>query len=500
MKNLILATVLLLFSCGSEFELPSQIKINEEKESVSEVNSKNKSAYQANRDTTEIFHGGTLSEIEPKAISIEEKYLISQEKLNKIKPKKQVFEIKNPQNGIIVQGEKGTVIEIPETIASRIPFGAKTTLELYEYYGVGDLISSSISTAMEDGSPLQTAGSVHIDLKVDGESFKLDPFDSYDISFPAEEMKNEFSLFFTNNTPNLNPQTKQTRTITWVDYPTININFSPYIIATKCFNFSQADFYFNYFGLKCTLDEYILRYFNDNPLFTNDEEELLNTRLNVSYGVNYLGKVENISVEGAVDDSVKRSIETFLKSLEFDIIKLNKNGGIRRMTHQFGFTKKRQDLDPMECIFTAPGISKTRKIKIETNPIYGTREVAYNRPVQTYKSSSFGFINCDRYLRYPGRKLTIKVRNPEKYSDYYLVYTKDKCVLPGNKMGDLVYFNNVPEEKEVLLIKIIPSEDGFLLYKKFGTACQYEDVVDMVQNNKAKIIDKAALQDLDRLF
>lgn len=508
MKYLAIFSVCFIFACQHETDKPINLKnIALNKESLQPVTK----ALNENDDTlcmddfcVEFPKKGSpivKDSIAPLPIlSDEEKLKVSQEELAKLAPKKQVFEIKNPQNGIVVQGNKGTVINIPKEITQRIPTGVKTELELMEYYGLSDLISSGISTAMEDGRPLQTAGSIYVDVKVDGKSLELSPFDTYEVAFPGKINGEGYGMFYSNNILRDLSSRKVMPAVTWVENSTFKITFSPFIKATKCFNFSEADFTLSYKGIRCNLEEYFLRYFADNPISNKDMESLKTTDVNVSYGVNYLGKPEVIKIEGAITDELKKDLEGFLRFVQFEIIKANKNGSVRRMTHQIGFTDQRPDFKEMECVFTKPGITKTVTHQIALYSKTGNQDVSFGKTTQTYQVNSFGFINCDRFLNTPGKKRSIFVENADSISSYYLVYKNDKSILPGVVRNGVVCYRNIPMDKQVLLVKLLPGAKGYKLIKKFGVAKDFAEKVSLTDNSRAELLSEAALKNLAALF
>lgn len=149
------------------------------------------------------------------------------------------------ENGITIQGQEGTLIEIkPNSLVFDNGETAKgeVLIELVECYKLSDLITHNLTTIDLDGKVIQTEGMIWIRASSQGRDLALKDSECLNIGFPKKG-EHEFSLFY-------GSENKEEDFVEWIQQDSADLNKGIILSDTLSVEtmliegYSEDDYYF----------------------------------------------------------------------------------------------------------------------------------------------------------------------------------------------------------------------------------------------------------------
>ncbi len=364
--------------------------------------------------------------------------------------KEQTFTI-NPSKGNTLKGKQGTIIIIPPNAICHSEDFSTIQIHLEEYYELGDMLMARLTTSSDD-KMLETAGMINLTATYDGKTLEL--CQKATVLFPKKQNTNDTSGF-------------QGFTGDW-DNPHGNINWnasSPIYDAINGENYkgSKTDLP-NYVTIRCGLRcNYTIRSSNGSRLYRNAlRKDEVKHRLRKRFWF-------------------KTYVPTSLYEETYAGIKYRMKD---TMSASLYFPQWQAELRTQKIRAYLDSLSQGGEIDpdfLEETSNYLITQV-----------SSFGPINCDRFVGYDGKKnFAYAIGANEGTVSSRLIFHNINSILPGEKEGNRVKFKNIPagEVVTVLVIKYLKDQIHVAADKfKLGSE----------PNLEFKVIEKSKLEETIR--
>lgn len=393
------------------------------------------------KDTTIKTVDFTLDKVENKInLSSEEKKMMLGELLEKIQKNAEVFTIDNKRDTVI-KAKEGTVIFIP---SNSFNTNEPVVFEIREFYKYSDMIANGLTT-LSDGRQLVTGGMIHLSAKVKGKEVAINPMKEIRAFIPNITTADSMQIFEGVKTA----------------------------IMDKIQTNSVANEKINWRLTKVRIDSPVSKTF---IRAIDLRDDLLD------YTVNYRGKTRAV---------FRMSQQSLYSKDELKAILKKKHGDyydkiiVRKPWTRNLIFKKKEDVSDEEYGFVQNswGVGDTAELLPGTVKIYkltpidtvyrivrwiniGYRDV--QRPVFPQGTLSnigekysiginkLGWINCDRFYNYEGRKSDFIVDLKDSSHNYitYLVFENFKSIMQGGGTGNYAVFPNVPLGQPVKVISM----------------------------------------------
>lgn len=355
---------------------------------------------------------------------------------------------------------KGTRLVIPANAFS-IPGGSANIIDLrvQEYYSLVDIFSANLSTTTKD-AVLETGGMLQMAASSSGEECVLDEGKEIEIHFPFSVFKSDMRLF-------VGKRDLMERMI-WEESVNREVT-KRYSDITEAVE-QMPEFPGGYQGL--------MRYLNKTLKYPADARKMgAEGTVFVQFIVDESGSV--------IDPSVLRGVHKSIDKEAIDVVSTMPkwNPGFRegktrqvRMTLPIRFRLDGRGL--LNFPMPYPGASDPQLD--EKNMTDSLLKKATTNDLSYYilKTAKLGWINCDRFIN--ARDLiTFKVYVPD-VSDYEvdvkLIFEKIRAVIPGQKVGNYVYFHNVPKNEWVSILALRINNHGLeMMTKRIKLTTQLPD-------------------------
>lgn len=404
-------------------------------------------------------------------------------------PPEQSFDVTTGRDTLLF-GNEGTVLKIPAFTFLDVynrPVKGQVQIKLTECYNYADMFAHRLTTT-SNGEPLVTGGMVKIDATQDGKPLRIQsyqpisiamPMDRYDpgmqlflpavpelkISAPQPVLKKD-SLFVKvpgnkDSTVWIASAVQEIKGDTITATPAVGVNWVPagqrqaltiyksYVAAkqVKLFDLRQRIKGING-GDEAS---FLVRTFSNIP--DDKIKQLIQLRYNAA---GY--KRVHIERVNSFEDEVKGKDTRVL---------ISKGGFVAGDSVMMNFVQAMKE----NLVNSSDSIRFMQKLRIDSIEFFEkwrSDSIAYVRRLEFNKAYSFditglGWINCDRFMNrgQPQLEFTIKI-DPGTHkggSDYKLIFTNMKSVLPGHYESGLVNFGLVPVGEPVQVV-CVSENDG----------------------------------------
>jgi len=399
----------------------------------------------------------------------------------------QVFEFTAGRDTLLFGGE-GTVLKIPAFAFLDVyhkPVKGQVQIKLTECYNYADMLAHRLTTT-SNGEPLITGGMVKIDAVQEGKPLRIQSYQPISVAMPMDRYDPGMQLFLP-AAPELKisaPQPKTVRDSLFVKVPgkdsavwiaaAVQEMKGDTVTATPAVGVNwlpagqrQAlTIYKNYVAAK-QIKLFDLRQrikgINDGDeasflvrTFSNIPDEKIKQLIQLRYNAAGYKRI-HIERVSSFEDEVKGKDTRIL---------ISKGGFVAGDSVMMNFTQAMK-----ENLVNSSGsirfMQKLRMDSIEFFEKWRSDSIAYVRRLEFNKAYSFditglGWINCDRFMNRGQSQLefTIKMEpgTHKGNSDYKLVFTNMKSILPGRYESGLVNFGMVPAGEPVHVICVSENE------------------------------------------
>jgi hypothetical protein len=342
---------------------------------------------------------------------------------------------------------RDTTIKAAEGTVFFIPMGSFNTkdsvvFEVKEYYKYSDMVANGLTT-MADDKQLISGGMLSLTATANGKEIAMNPAKEIRVFIPNLTAKDSMEIF----------EGKKRETI--------DSNFKEgAMIAQNNINWQLS---------KVRIDSAVIKMYLRAIDLTDDE---------IIYKITNNGKAKAIFFKAKNSKINKSELLKMIKEKHgnyYDIIKLR---NLSWPATAFGYTSitpylhddytgigDTSDYSPrMIEIYKLKIIDTVYKVARWINKGY----VTTNRPsfpINTLNLigekysigiNKLGWINCDKFYNYPGRKSNVTVDLKDSAFSYitYMVFDKYKSIMQGYENGNMVVFPNVPIGEPVKIVSI----------------------------------------------
>jgi hypothetical protein len=366
---------------------------------------------------------------------------ILNEFIAKIQKRGELFTINNLRDTTI-QAAEGTVFFIPKNSFYN---EGSVVFEVKEYYKYSDMIANGLKT-MADDKQLISGGMLSLTATVNGKEIAMNPTKEIRVFIPNLTPKDSMEIFEGRKKEMLG-----TKSISLIKQNNINWELTKVRIDSVVLKmFIRA------IDLKDNTMDYTLNAFNNktkvvfrraiNSSFSKTE---LLDMLRKKYG-DYYDKIR-------VHNQWKRNL-LFKKveGQEEEYYKLAYNSyGVGDTAELLPSTIRTYKLTPIDTVYKP--WKWIIKGTVTTNvPYFSPSTLKLIGEKYSIGIDKLGWINCDRFYNYPGKKSSIIVELKDSAHLYvnYMIFEKLKVIIQGYANGKTALFSNIPIGEPVKIISI----------------------------------------------
>ncbi len=357
-----------------------------------------------------------------------------------IKKNSEIFTIDNTKDTTI-KCKEGSVLVIPSHT-----FNTKDSVifEVKEFYDYGDMVANGLTT-MSDNQQLITGGMIYLSAKVNGKEITVNPEKEIRVFIPNLTAKDSMQIFegvkgvggdtVANNLSmqnNINWQLTRYR----IDSPVLKM-----FIRAIDLKDDQAAYTTSYNGKTKAVFYRAIQ-----SVYSKEELKVI---LQKKYG-EYYDKIK-------VRKQWERNL--FLKkveSTEEEYYQVAYNSyGVGDTAELLPFTIKINKLQPIDTVYKVVrwiniGSKDVRRPNFSANILSDIGEK------YSIGLNKLGWINCDRFFKYPGKKTDFVVDLKDSSFNYitYLVFENFKSIMQAGQTGNYAVFQNVPVGEPVKIVSI----------------------------------------------
>lgn len=392
----------------------------------------------------------------------------------------QLFFIYSSKDTTII-GNEGTKITFKANTFD-IPNKEKIKIELKEFYKRSDLALSNLTTITNDGRLLETGGMVFLEATVKNKKVHLKKESNYTIEFPYENKKEGMLLF---------EGVENANTIMWNKLNTPQIE----PIVVEEINSNSLNNQPNDNNVATIVEEMpefkggvnqLFLYLNNNLVYPKAALKMgVSGTVYVNFTVAKDGSLENVNVIKEVDPLLDREAVRVVKSMpnwtpgkqKGKAVKVSYNLPIRftladgNKVSKYPPEKIKQYKDSVQAI---------RKAEVENLLVEDTKD--YSKPnsinkISTYvfANSTFGWINCDRFLSASTINQKFKSNDLEFYNVKIILHNYKSQLITFNKNG----FSSikVPGNQKITVFAIKYENDlPFVCLQEIITSTQIQEL------------------------
>jgi hypothetical protein len=405
--------------------------------------------------------------------------------ISKIQKKGELFTINNLRDTTIKAAE-GTVFFIPMN-----SFNTKDSVvfEVKEYYKYSDMVANGLTT-MADDKQLISGGMLSLAATVKGKEVALNPAKEIRVFIPNLTANDSMEIFEGKKKEIENSNLKNSD-----------------LIAQNNINWQLS---------KVRIDSAVLKMYLRAIDLTDDE---------IFYKTTYNGKTKAVFYKAKKSNITKMELLKLLKErygIYYDIIKVRNFSWFSTSFHypdrlDISSTFKDNDYSGvgdtaeysprMIKIYKLTPIDTVYKIHrwinkgyITTNrPSFSTNTLSLIGEKYSIAINKLGWINCDRFNNYRGRKSDLIIDLKDSSSSYftYFVFDKYKSIMAGVNSGNMVIFPNIPMGVYGKIISAgIKNGKTITAVKKIKTSTNI--LSDLPFEETSPKIFKESLKDLDK--
>lgn len=351
-------------------------------------------------------------------------------------PKKPLIESKayrqefniDKKEGTTITGSQGTVLTIPDN-AFKVPAKLRKEnpdedikIELVEYYDKSDLVLNNFTTQLEDGTIIESGGTVDIRATYAGEPVDLKGNKKIAMDFPTDNYKEgmtdwygrtaeDSSIVWSSDALDLNGKSKKKKKIMKtiiIAAVAVAAVVTVAIIASNSSSGSSSS--------------------------SSDAGDA----------------VSSTPSRSSTSSSTTRSTTSSSGSTSRGVVETTRPTTTRGPIRTSGTTPSTRTTTP---IFNGSGSGSS-----STTP-RTTSNTSTSQDNYRIESRSTGQVNCDRLLTFTRSETTrMVVKDYNRDSDVKLVFKNRNVVLQGKRDGDKVYFLDVPRNEEVYVVAVDKGE------------------------------------------
>lgn len=405
---------------------------------------------------------------------------VNVEKIELPVKKSQFFFIDSSKDTTIT-GKEGTKISFKANTFD-IPNKEKIKIELKEFYKRSDLALSNLTTSTNDEKLLETGGMVFLEATVKNKKVHLKKESNYTIEFPYENKKEGMLLF---------EGVENSNTILWEKLNTSQVE--PIVVEeinsnstnNQPIDFDVATIVEDMPQFKGGVNQLCL-YLNNNLVYPKAALRMgISGTVYVNFTVAKDGSLENVNVIKEVDPLLDREAVRVVKSMP-NWIPGKQKGKAVKVSYNLPVSFKLADGDkvskypPEKIKQYKDSVQAIRKAEVENlleeDPTDYSKSNNINK-ISTYvfANSTFGWINCDRFVSASSINQKFKSNDLEFYNVKIILHNYKSQLITFNKNG----FSSikVPENQKITVFAIKYENDiPFVCLQEIITSNQIQEL------------------------
>lgn len=405
---------------------------------------------------------------------------VNVEKIELPVKKSQFFFIDSSKDTTIT-GKEGTKISFKANTFD-IPNKEKIKIELKEFYKRSDLALSNLTTITNDEKLLETGGMVFLEATVKNKKVHLKKESNYTIEFPYENKKEGMLLF---------EGVENSNTIVWEKLNTSQVE--PIVVEeinsnstnNQPIDFDVATIVEDMPQFKGGVNQLYL-YLNNNLIYPKAALRMgISGTVYVNFTVAKDGSLENVNVIKEVDPLLDREAVRVVKSMP-NWIPGKQKGKAVKVSYNLPVSFKLADGDkvskypPEKIKQYKDSVQAIRKAEVENlleeDPTDYSKSNNINK-ISTYvfANSTFGWINCDRFVSASSINQKFKSNDLEFYNVKIILHNYKSQLVTFNKNG----FSSikVPENQKITVFAIKYENDiPFVCLQEIITSNQIQEL------------------------
>lgn len=378
-------------------------------------------------------------------------------------------------------GNEGTKISFKANTFD-IPNKEKIKIELKEFYKRSDLALSNLTTITNDEKLLETGGMVFLEATVKNKKVHLKKESNYTIEFPYENKKEGMLLF---------EGVENSNTIVWEKLNTSQVE--PIVVEeinsnstnNQPIDFDVATIVEDMPQFKGGVNQLYL-YLNNNLVYPKAALRMgISGTVYVNFTVAKDGSLENVNVIKEVDPLLDREAVRVVKSMP-NWIPGKQKGKAVKVSYNLPVSFKLADGDkvskypPEKIKQYKDSVQAIRKAEVENlleeDPTDYSKSNNINK-ISTYvfANSTFGWINCDRFLSASTINQKFKSNDLEFYNVKIILHNYKSQLVTFNKNG----FSSikVPGNQKITVFAIKYENDlPFVCLQEIITSTQIQEL------------------------
>lgn len=383
--------------------------------------------------TSEDYNSGSDADL-PIPPPVEEKpdaYTLLQAFYKKLEKPEQEFYIEADRDTTLIAKE-GTQLLVPaNTLMTKGgPVKGPVKIVIREYYRNEDIIAARLHT-LSNGQQLETGGMLHISAEQDGVPVLIAPQKTIIVTMPANNYDSRMQLFMGQEIPD---DVSSSTELNWIPAEPVfqglmNCGSGRKILAL---NVNEVEPFSVNYGKRT-----VAKFYMSDQVFTPKPE--LIAQLKQRFGSYY------------------------------DVIKIRRARKNKNYENAPGGKPYVIDSTPIDVKAKLASKKATKQDSLRLFSLLKQDSVYnYNQALMsnTYRFaiSSFGYINCDRFLDDPRPKVTMTVNfgegaNANNYVSM-LLFTRYRTFCRGyGGAGHTIFYKNIPEDEPALLITVTVNDD-----------------------------------------
>jgi hypothetical protein len=357
-----------------------------------------------------------------------------------IKKTAEIFAVDNTKDTII-KCKEGSVLIIPSHA-----FNTKDSVifEVKEFYNYGDMVTNGLTT-MSDNQQLITGGMIYLSAKVNGKEIAVNPEKEIRVFIPNLTAKDSMQIFegvVKNKEDTVSAKLSKQDKINWqltryrIDSPVLKM-----FVRAIDLKDDHIDYTTTYNGKTKAVF-----YRATQSVYSKEELKVI---LQKKYG----GYYDKIRVRKQWERNL---LFKKVESTEEEYYQVAYNSyGVGDTAELQPFTIKINKLEPIDTVYKIvrwinTGYKDVRRPDFPSNTL---NEIGEKYSIGLNK---LGWINCDRFFKYPGKKIDFVVDLKDSSFNYitYLVFENFKSIMQSGERGNYAVFSDVPVGEPVKVISI----------------------------------------------
>ncbi|MGG9960312.1 hypothetical protein [Ferruginibacter sp. SUN106] len=372
-------------------------------------------------------------------LSVAEKQLMLNNLLVNLQKKQEQFTIDNTKD-TTVKCKEGSVLFIP---ANAFNTKDSVVFEVKEFYKYGDMVANGLTT-MSDNKQLVTGGMLYLSAKVKGKDVQVNPEKEIRVFIPGLSVKDSMEIF-----EGITNKGVDTVATAFAKQSKINWQLTKVRIDSPVLKmFIRA------IDLKDDMIEYSVYNGKTKAVFHRSRQSIYSKEeLKVILQKKYGGYYDKIRVRKQWDRNLLfKKIDT--EEEEYYHVAYN-SYGVGDTAELLPLTIKINKLDPIDTVYKVvrwvnKGFKEVRRPNFPANTLMSIGE-KYSIGI-----NKLGWINCDRFFSYPGKKAAFTVDLKDSSFNYmtFVVFENFKSIMQAGETGNYAIFDNVPVGEPVKIISV----------------------------------------------